>query len=130
MNHATRVYENVFEMMPNEDNPTPLVKLNRINKSADFKLYAKLEWMNPFGSVKDRAAWYMLKDLEEKGLLSEQRGMVEATSGNTGLSLTSMARARKYRARVIVPNKVPLEKKLLLKIAGADLEVLNDAVCP
>src|ERR1039458_7019162 len=56
MDHQTRVYENVFEMMPGEDNPTPLVRVNRLNPNPEFPLYAKLEWMNPFGSVKDRAA--------------------------------------------------------------------------
>ena len=56
MDHQTRVYENVFEMMPSEENPTPLVRINRLNPCPEFPLYAKLEWMNPFGSVKDRAA--------------------------------------------------------------------------
>jgi len=130
MNHGTRVYDNVFEMMPSEENPTPLVKLNRINKSTDFPLYAKLEWMNPFGSVKDRAAWAMLKDLEERGEIGGQRGIVEPTSGNTGISLAAMARARGYHMRAVVPNKVPLEKKILLQIAGADLDVISDELCP
>src|SRR5689334_5066590 len=130
MNHATRVYDNIFEMMPDEENPTPMVKLNRINKSADFLLYAKLEWMNPFGSVKDRAAWAMLKDLEERGEIGGQRGIVEPTSGNTGISLAAMARARGYHMRAVVPNKVPLEKKILLQIAGADLDVISDELCP
>ena len=67
MDHRTRVYDSMFEMMPNEDNPTPLVRLNRLNPAPDFPLYAKLEWVNPFGSVKDRAAWEMLRDLEERG---------------------------------------------------------------
>src|SRR6476660_938301 len=130
MNHATRVYENVFEMMPSEENPTPMVKLNRINKSPDFPLYAKLEWMNPFGSVKDRAAWAMLQDMEERGEIGGQRGIVEPTSGNTGISLAAMARARGYHMRAVVPNKVPLEKKILLRIAGAELDIVNDALCP
>src|SRR5437588_7673825 len=130
MNHTTRVYENVFEMLPSEDNPSPMVRLNRLNKSPDFQLYAKLEWVNPFGSVKDRAAWEMLRDLEERGEVGGIRGMVEPTSGNTGISLAAMARARGYHVRVVVPNKVPLEKKLLLKIAGADLDVISDELCP
>jgi cysteine synthase len=66
MNHQTRVYDNIFEMLPNEQNPTPLVRLNRMNPSVDFVLYAKLEWMNPFGSVKDRAAWEIVRDLEPR----------------------------------------------------------------
>ena len=130
MNHQTRVYNNVFELLPNEENPTPMVRINRLNKSPEFHLYAKLEWMNPFGSVKDRAAWEMLRDLEQRGEIGGTRGIVEPTSGNTGISLAAMARARGYHMRAVVPNKVPLEKKLLLKIAGADLDVLSDELCP
>ncbi len=131
MNHETRVYSNIFEMLPSEENPTPMVRLNRLNPSPDFQLYAKLEWMNPFGSVKDRAAWAMLRQLEEKGEITPGgRGIVEPTSGNTGISLAAMARARGYHMRAVVPNKVPLEKKILLKIAGADLDVISDELCP
>src|SRR5438552_4725429 len=130
MNHQTRVYNDVFEMLPSEENPSPMVRINRMSPSADFPLYAKLEWYNPFGSVKDRAAWQMLRELEEKGEVGKGRGLVEPTCGNTGISLAAMARTRGYHIRVVVPNKVPLEKKVLLKIAGADLDVVNDALCP
>src|SRR2546422_5099624 len=130
MNHQTRVYNDVFEMLPSEENPSPLVRINRMNPTPEFQLYAKLEWYNPFGSVKDRAAWAMLRELEEKGEVGNGRGLVEPTSGNTGISLAAMARARGYHLRAVVPNKIPLEKKVLLKIAGADLEVVNDALCP
>ena len=130
MDHEKRVYENVFEMMPSEENPTPLVRINKLNPHADFPLYAKLEWMNPFGSVKDRAAWFLLRDLEERGELKDGRGLVEPTSGNTGISLAGLARARGHRLLAIVPNKVPYEKKVLLKIAGADLEIVSDELCP
>jgi cysteine synthase len=130
MNHQTRVYNDIFEMMPSEENPSPMVRINRMNPAPEFQLYAKLEWMNPFGSVKDRAAWAMLRELEEKAEVNPQRGIVEPTSGNTGISLAAMARARGYHLRAVVPNKVPLEKKVLLKIAGAELEVVNDALCP
>jgi len=130
MNHQMRIYDDVFEMLPNEENPSPMVRINQMNPSPDFQLFAKLEWMNPFGSVKDRAAWAMLRELEEKRLLGGGRGIVEPTSGNTGISLAAMARARGYHMRAVVPNKVPLEKKLLLKIAGAELDVVNDALCP
>jgi S-sulfo-L-cysteine synthase (O-acetyl-L-serine-dependent) len=130
MNHQTRVYENVFEMMPSVANPTPLVRIGRLEPAPEFPLYAKLEWANPLGSVKDRAAWYMLRDLEERGELPEGRGLVEPTSGNTGISLAALASARGYRTRAVVPNKVPLEKKLLLRIAGAELDVVSDELCP
>jgi cysteine synthase B len=130
MNHQTRVYENIFELLPGEENPTPLVRLNKLNPVAEFPLYAKLEWMNPFGSVKDRAAWELLRDLEVCGELGDGRGLVEPTSGNTGISLAAMARARGHRLLAVVPNKIPLEKKVLLKIAGAELEVISDELCP
>jgi S-sulfo-L-cysteine synthase (O-acetyl-L-serine-dependent) len=130
MNHSTRVYDDVFEMLPNEENPTPLVRINKLNPHAEFPLYAKLEWMNPFGSVKDRAAWELLQDLENRGELGNGRGIVEPTSGNTGISMAAMARVRGHRLLAIVPNKIPLEKKVLLKIVGADLEVISDELCP
>jgi cysteine synthase len=130
MNHQTRVYDDVFEMLPSVENPSPLVRINRMSPSPDFVLYAKLEWMNPFGSVKDRAAWAMLRDLEERGQVGNGRGVVEPTSGNTGISLAAMARARGYHMRAVVPNRVPFEKKILLKIAGADLDVVSDELCP
>ncbi len=130
MNSSARVYDDIFGLLPSEDNPTPLVRLNKLNPSPEFQLFAKLEWFNPFGSVKDRAAWAMLKDLEERGLVGNGRGLVEPTSGNTGLSLAAMAHVRGYATRAVVPNGIPLEKKVLLKIAGADLEVVNDALCP
>ena len=130
MNHQTRVYNDIFEMLPSEENPSPLVRINRMNPSPEFELYAKLEWLNPFGSVKDRAAWAMLRELEEKGEVGHGRGLVEPTSGNTGISLAAMAKARGHHLRAVVPNKVPLEKKVLLKIAGAELDVVNDELCP
>jgi cysteine synthase len=129
MSQTNRVYEDVFEMLPSEENPTPLVRIGKLNPSPEFKLYAKLEWFNPFGSVKDRAAWGMLRRLEAEGKAGAGRNLVEPTSGNTGLSLASLASARGYKLRAIVPGRIPKEK-MLLKIAGADLEVLNDDVCP
>jgi cysteine synthase B len=130
MNHRERVYEDVFEMMPGVENPTPLVRLRALSHAPDFPLYAKLEWMNPWGSVKDRAAWALLRDLEQRGELRNGRALVEPTSGNTGISLAAMAGARGSGLRAVVPNKVPLEKKLLLRIAGAQLEVVSDELCP
>ncbi len=130
MNHQLRVYNDIFEMLPTEENPSPLVRINRLNPIREFSLFAKLEWTNPFGSVKDRAAWAMLRDLEERKQVGDGRGLVEPTSGNTGISLAAMARARGYHMRAVVPNKIPLEKKVLLKIAGADLDVVSDDLCP
>jgi cysteine synthase len=75
----------------------------------------------------------MLQDLEERGELGperEGRGIVEPTSGNTGISLAAMARARGYHMRAVVPERIPEEKKVMLKIAGADVDVVRDAMCP
>src|SRR5262245_45898720 len=130
MNHQTRVYNDVFEMLPTEHNPSPMVRIHRLNPSPEFTLFAKLEWLNPFGSVKDRAAWEMLSDLERRGEVGNGRGLVEPTSGNTGISLAALARARGYHLRAVVPNKVPQEKKVLLRIAAAHLDVVNDELCP
>jgi cysteine synthase len=130
MNHATRVYDDILQTLPGPDNPTPMVRVNRLNPSPDFPLYAKLEWVNPFGSVKDRAAAYLVRELERRGGLSAERGIVEPTSGNTGISLAAICAARGYPMRAVVPNRVPLEKKVLLRIAGAELDVVNDDVCP
>lgn len=132
-NHAARVYDSVLGLLPSPENPTPLVRINRLNPAPGFSLYAKLEWLNPFGSVKDRAAWAMIRALEEQGVLgpeAPERGIVEPTSGNTGISLAAIASVRGYRMRAVVPNRVPLEKKVLLKLAGAELDVVNDELCP
>lgn len=135
MDHAARVYDSVLEMLPSEENPTPLVRINRLApvRPEQYTLLAKLEWMNPFGSVKDRAAWEMIRAMESRGVLDParpERGIVEPTSGNTGLSLAAIAAVRGYPMRAVVPAKVPEEKKALLRMAGAELDVVTDALCP
>jgi cysteine synthase len=143
-NLSTRVFDSVFEMLPNEANPSPLVRINALHPLAaeiaggtsTFELFTKLEWMNPFGSVKDRAASYLIRELEAKGAIwpdkadKKGRGIVEPTSGNTGISLAAMASVKGVHMRAIVPEKVPEEKKVMLRIAGADVDVLTDAMCP
>ena len=132
MDHSARVYDDISEMLPDEENPSPLVRLNHL-APAGANLWAKLEWLNPFGSVKDRAAWAMIRDLEQRGELGPShpgRGIVEPTSGNTGLSLAALAGIRGYPMLAAVPAKVPAEKKILLQIFGAKVEVVPDALCP
>lgn len=130
MDRELRVYDDVLGLLPDADNPTPLVRLNALSPPGDFQLYAKLEWYNPLGSVKDRAAWEILNDLERRGEVGEGRGIVEPTSGNTGFSLAALAAVRGVAVRCVVPNAIPLEKKLLLRIAGAELDVVRDDLCP
>ncbi|HUI70489.1 MAG TPA: cysteine synthase family protein [Spirochaetia bacterium] len=130
MNHTTRVYNSIVEMLPGESNPSPMVRLNRLPTGEGFPLFAKLEWMNPFGSVKDRAAYQMLIDLEESGSLSNGKGIVEPTSGNTGISLAGLGAALGHPVRAVVPERVPDEKKAILRILGAELDIVADALCP
>lgn len=130
MDHSRRVYDSVFEMLPSEENPSPMVRLGRMAPWPGFRLDAKLEWMNPFGSVKDRAARALLDQAIADGRLGDGRGLVEATSGNTGISLAAMASALGHRMLAIVPNRVPAEKKVLLKAVGAELQVVRDDLCP
>lgn len=128
--HAARVYDDVFQTLPGEENPTPIVRVRPPGLGAGYRLYAKLEWMNPFGSVKDRAAASLIRALEAQGRLGAGRSIVEPTSGNTGFSLAAMASVKGYGMRAVVPNKVPDEKKLTLRMAGAELDVINDNLCP
>jgi len=93
MDHKLRVYNDVFELLPSEENPSPLVRINRMNPCPEFQLFAKLEWMNPFGSVKDRAAWQMLRDLEDRGEL----GNVAVSWSQ--LQATPASASRRWRGR-------------------------------
>lgn len=132
MDRSRAVFDSVLDLLPSEENPTPMVRINRLAVEGST-LLAKLEWANPFGSVKDRAASRIIADLEARGELGPQRpgrGIVEPTSGNTGLSMAAICAAKGYPMRAVMPNKVPLEKKLLLKMAGAQIDVVRDDLCP
>ena len=107
---------------------TPLLRLNGIEKKRNLKaeLYAKLEAFNPAGSIKDRAADYMIKDAEERGILKPGGTIIEPTSGNTGIGLAAIAAAKGYRAIFVLPESMSVERRKLLKAYGAEL-VLTDA---
>ncbi len=125
-NQDIRVYEGILEMLSGVDNPTPMVRLNRVVPSMQARIYAKLEWYNPFGSVKDRVAHNMLRDADEKGLLGEGQQLVEPTSGNTGMGLAMLANARGFELTTPLSNKIPAEKRVMLKVFGANVEELDD----
>ena len=125
-NHATRVYEGMMVMLSSEENPTPLVRLNRVVPDLQARLYAKLEWYNPFGSVKDRVAANLIQDADEKGLLEEGQQLVEPTSGNTGMGLAMMANARGYSLTTPLSKKIPAEKRVMLRMFGTHVEELDD----
>ena len=125
-----RVYESMLDMLSNADNPTPMVRLNRVVPFAHTKVYAKLEWYNPFGSVKDRIAANLVRTSENDGLLEEGQKLVEPTSGNTGLGLAMMANAAGYQLTTPLSNAIPLEKRTMLRFFGAVVEELEDDLCP
>lgn len=107
---------------------TPLLKLNRYtakNGITDATILAKLEYLNPAGSVKDRIALAMIKDAEKKGILKEGATIIEPTSGNTGIGLAAVAAARGYKAILTLPETMSVERRNLLKAYGAEL-VLTD----
>ena len=125
-NHTTRVYEGMLEMLSGVDNPTPIVRLNRVVPLTQAKIYAKLEWYNPFGSVKDRVAHNLLRDADEKGLLRDGQQLVEPTSGNTGMGLAMLANAKGYTLTTPLSNKIPAEKRVMLRMFGTNVEELDD----
>jgi S-sulfo-L-cysteine synthase (O-acetyl-L-serine-dependent) len=109
---------------------TPLYELSSYS-NANIKFYAKLEWYNPFGSVKDRAAYWMIKDAEKKGLLVKNKSIIiEPTSGNTGIALTGIASSMGYKVEIVIPEKVSEETKRILKNLGAVLHETSDDLCP
>ena len=107
---------------------TPLLELTHIEKKLGLKakVLAKLEYLNPAGSVKDRVAKTMIDDAEEKGLLKEGSVIIEPTSGNTGIGLASVAAARGYRIIIVMPESMSVERRQLMKAYGAEL-VLTEA---
>ncbi|WP_270571596.1 cysteine synthase A [Bacillus glycinifermentans] len=100
---------------------TPLVKLNRVQPKDAAQVYVKLEYFNPSRSVKDRAAYQMIIDAEEKGLLKPGATIIEPTSGNTGIGLAMNAAARGYQAILVMPDTMTKERINLLKAYGAEV---------
>jgi len=100
---------------------TPLVRLNRICEDTDARIYAKLEFFNPLGSVKDRIAASMIEAAEVEGKINPQTLIVEPTSGNTGIALAFICAAKNYRLRLTMPDTMSEERRRLLKHLGAEL---------
>lgn len=118
-----RIYNSAEELIGG----TPLLRLNRIEKKLGLsaKLVAKLEYLNPAGSVKDRVAKAMLDDAERRGIIGEGSVIIEPTSGNTGIGLALIAACRGYRALIVMPDTMSEERIKLMKAYGAEV-VLTD----
>ena len=112
-------YTSLSEMIGDAENPTPIVALSRLAPEG-VELYVKLEWMNPFGSVKDRAAKWMLAGLADRDEL-DGRTVLEPTSGNTGIALAALCALEGRPMRAIVPSSMPAEKSALLRAFGAEV---------
>lgn len=109
---------------------TPLVELSSFSTN-NIKFYAKLEFCNPFGSVKDRAAYWMIRDAEKRGILKKDKSVIiEPTSGNTGIALAGIARLLGYKVELVVPEKASEETKAILRSYGATLHETSDDLCP
>ena len=100
---------------------TPLVEIPRMCPDPNVRLYAKLEFMNPTGSVKDRVARALIEDLEADGRLGPDSIIIEPTSGNTGIALAMIARRKGYRVAVVLPDNVTRERRQLLALFGAEI---------
>jgi len=118
-----RIYTSVDQLI----GKTPLLEFVRIEEELGLKakIYAKLEFVNPAGSVKDRVAAAMINDAEKEGCLKKTSVIIEPTSGNTGIGLAAVAAARGYRVIIVMPDSMSVERQLLMKAYGAEL-VLTD----
>ena len=120
---------NIYTSVEQLIGKTPLVELTKIEKKYDLKakLLAKIEFLNPGGSVKDRVAKAMLDDAEEKGILTKDSVIIEPTSGNTGIGLALMSVARGYRCIIVMPDSMSMERRMLMKAYGAELVLTEGA---
>src|SRR5690554_5432721 len=100
---------------------TPLIRLKRASEETGCEIYGKAEFMNPGQSVKDRAALFIIRDAEKRGLLQPGGVIVEGTAGNTGIGLTVVAKALGYRTVIVIPKTQSQEKKDALRLLGAEL---------
>jgi len=129
-NKRINKYESLSDLIADPNNPTPIVRLGKINKAENFPIYLKLEWMNPFGSIKDRTAKYLLDGLVKSGKLKKGKKIVEPSSGNTGIALTALANLMGYSTAVTIPDAVPEEKQMILRMLGAEVWPTPDSLCP
>ena len=100
---------------------TPLVEIHKLNPNPKIKLLAKLEYFNPGGSIKDRAALYMIEAAEKSGELTPQKTVIEPTSGNTGIGLALVAAVKGYNITLTMPETASVERQKVMRALGANL---------
>ncbi len=126
----TNVNNNRHDSVLNQIGNTPLIKLHSLSND-NIKFFAKLENHNPYGSVKDRAAYWMITDAEKKGLLKKNYSIIiEPTSGNTGIALAGIAKHLGYGIEIVIPEKASNETKKIIKSLGAKIYETTDDLCP
>ena len=115
----SKYYDSVLDIIGN----TPIIKLNRLEKALGLNahIYAKLEFLNPGGSVKDRAAYNMIYEAEKEGILTKDSTIIEGTSGNTGIGLAMVAAVKGYKIKIAMPENMSIERVKLLKAYGAEV---------
>lgn len=120
-----KIYKNIEELI----GKTPLLELTHLEEihNLDARVLAKVEFLNPGGSAKDRVAKKMVEDAEAKGILKAGATIIEPTSGNTGIGLAVMAAARGYRAIIVMPDSMSVERRLLMSAFGAELVLTEGA---
>ncbi len=129
MNYSRRVFDDVAQLIGSRENPTPLVRLRTLPGPDGGTIFAKLEWMNPFGSIKDRTARYLLDGLRRDGRL-EGKKIVEPTSGNTGIAIAALANLLGVPCTITIPSGAPEEKIAMLRLLGAEVWPTPDDLCP
>ena len=115
------ITDNVYDSFAAAVGNTPLIRLRRASERTGCDIYGKAEFMEPGGSVKDRAALYLVRDAEERGLLTRGSIIVEGTAGNTGIGLALVASSRGYRTVIVIPETQSQEKKDMIRWCGAEL---------
>jgi cysteine synthase len=110
-------YEDILDAIGH----TPLVEIPRMSPTPDVRIFAKLEMLNPTGSVKDRVAKYLIEDLERRGLLGPDSIILEPTSGNTGIALAMIGRRKGYRVALVMPDNVTNERRQMAALFGAEV---------
>ncbi|MCL2437113.1 MAG: cysteine synthase family protein [Clostridiales bacterium] len=115
------MYNNILDTIGN----TPTVKINQMNKNPNVTIYAKLEGFNPTGSVKDRIALKMIEQAEADGMLTKDKIIIEATSGNTGIGLAMIGRVKGYKVTIVMSAAVSVERQKIIKAFGGEI-ILTD----